>query len=352
MIMEKKYLLVSIEDVKSGVSINPDGAEIVYVVDSPFKQYLFDVINKEGKTDITDRDEFDWDIEIYKLLKQSTFLGHDKINISILSGWSGEFTLEEAKIICEMYEKKVMDIDELLEEIKARISEMKKEPKIVVYTCITGGYDNIIEPTYVTPGVDYVCFTDDKTLKSKTWKFRPIPEELLSYSKVKQQRGVKILAHRYLSDYDISIWVDGAVIVKGDIKEYLKTLDLNMYSVFIPEHPARKCIYAEKEACVKIKKIKGDEVALADKQMNRYKSEGFPTNYGLVQSNIMIRRHNDEYSKDLMEKWWSELKDYSHRDQLSFNYALWKSGAKKFKYLIKTTCNSSTFNWIKTHKKK
>lgn len=350
--MEKKYLLVSIDDVKNGVKINSDGAEIVYVVDTPFKQYLFDEAVKEGRTEITDREEFDWDIEIYKLLKRSTYFNYDKIKISILSGWSGEFTMDEAKLICETYEKKVMDIDEMLNSIKARVAEMKREPKIVVYTCITGGYDNILEPTYVTPGVDYICFTDDKTLKSKTWKFRPIPEELLSYSKVKQQRAVKILAHRYLSNYDISIWVDGAVIVKGDIKEYLKTLDLSQYSVFVPEHPARKCIYAEKDACVRIKKIKGDEVTLAEKQMERYKDEGFPVNYGLVQTNVMIRRHNDPYSKELMEKWWDELKDYSHRDQLSFNYALWKNTAKKFKYLIKTTCNSKTFNWIKSHKKK
>ena len=350
--MEKKYLLVNIEDIKNGTIKNPDGAELVCVVDNPFKGYLFDEAVKQGRTEITDREEFDWNIEIYKLLKQSTYLGYNKIKIDILSGWSGEFSLEEAKMICDAYEKKVLDLDELILEIKKRVAEMKKEPKIVVYTCITGGYDDILEPTCVTPGVDYVCFTDDKTLKSKTWKFRPIPEELLSYSKVKQQRGVKILAHRYLNDYDISIWVDGAVIVKGDIKDYLKTLDLNQYSVFIPEHPARKCIYAEKDACVRIKKIKGDEIALADKQMKRYKDEGFPANYGLVQTNIMIRRHNDQYSKDLMEKWWSELKDYSHRDQLSFNYALWKCGSTKFKPLIKTTCNSKTFNWIKSHKKK
>jgi hypothetical protein len=350
--VEKKYLLVNIEDVKPGVSITSDGAEIVYVVDNPFKQYLFDEAIKEGKTEITDREEFDWDIEIYKLLKQSTYLGYNNITISILSGWSGQFTLDEAKMICDMYEKTVMDIDELLNEIKNRIETMKRGPKIVVYTCITGGYDNILEPTYVTPGVDYICFTDDNTLKSKTWKFRPIPEELLTYSKVKQQRAIKILAHRYLSDYDLSIWVDGAVIVKGNITDYLKTLDTVKYSVFVPEHPARKCIYAEKDACVKIKKIKGGEITIADKQMKRYKDEGFPANYGLVQTNIMVRLHNDQYSKELMEKWWSELKDYSHRDQLSFNYALWKCTPKKFKYLIKTTCNSKFFNWIKSHKKK
>ena len=235
------------------------------------------------------------------------------------------------------------------------IEKTEEKPEIsgrtVVYTCITGGYEKLVAPVK-TPGFDYICFTDNPSLEPNGWEIRPMPEGLEGLTKVKQQRMVKVLPHKYLPDYDISIWVDGAVIVKGNIKEYLKTLDMTQYSVFIPEHPARKCIYAEKDACVKIRKIKGDEVALADKQMDRYKNEGFPANYGLVQTNVMIRQHNDRYSKDLMEKWWSELKDYSHRDQLSFNYALWKCGSKKFKYLIKTTCNSKTFNWIKSHRKK
>lgn len=349
--MEKKYLLVTEKDIADKAQFNADGAEIVYVIDSPFKQYLFDEAVKENKTEVLDREEFDWDIEIYKLLKQSTYLDYDKISIKILSGWSGEFTKEQAIAACESYEKKIRNIEELVKDLPEKVEEKKKEQKIVVYTCITGGYDNILEPSVVTPGVDYICFTDNPNMKSKTWKFNEMPKELASYSKVKQQRGVKILAHRYLPDYDISIWVDGAVIVRGNVKEYLNTLDLNSYSVFVPEHPARKCIYAEKEACVKIRKIKGDEVTLAEKQMKRYKDEKFPENFGLVQTNVMIRKHNDQYSKDLMEKWWSELKDYSHRDQLSFNYALWKVGSKKFKYLIKTTCNSKTFNWIKKHNK-
>jgi hypothetical protein len=159
------------------------------------------------------------------------------------------------------------------------------------------------------------------------------------------------LAHRYLPEYDISIWVDGVVDVCGNIKDFLKPFDFDTYSVFIPEHPVRKCLYKEIDACIKIKKLKGDEITLAKKQLERYRAEKFPENYGLVQTNVMIRKHNDQYSKDLMEKWWSELKDYSHRDQLSFNYALWKCTPKKFKYLIKTTCNSKTFNWLRKHKK-
>ena len=349
--MEKKYLLVNTEDIKNGASVKADGAEVVYVVDSPFKQYLYDEVIKEGKTEIIDREEFDWDIEIYKVLKQSTFFNYDKVTVTILSGWSGTFSKEEAKAVCEAYEKKVTDIDALLVDTRKKASEKPREPRIVVYTCITGGYDRIHEPSCVTPGVDYICFTDNMDMKSKTWKLKPMPEELKGFSKVKQQRGVKILAHRYLPDYDISIWVDGVVDVRGNVKEYLKTFDFDTYSVFIPEHPERKCIYKEIDACIRIKKIKGDEVTLAKKQIERYRAEKFPENYGLVQTNVMIRWHNDQYSKDLMEKWWSELKDYSHRDQLSFNYALWKCGSTKFKQLIKTTCNSKTFNWLRKHGK-
>ena len=349
---EKEYIIVIPSEVRQGATVDCTGSQVVYYIDSPFKQYLFDQALQQGRTEITDREEFDRNVEIYKLLKQSLYLKDEKIKIRTSGGWYREFTKDEAKLICDAFDRKVVDVDTFLADIKEQVTEMEKNDKIVVYTCITGGYDGLMEPVVVTPGVDYVCFTDNMNMKSKTWKIVPMPEELNGLSDVKRQRGVKILAHRYLPDYGISVWVDGSVQVKGDIKEYLKTIDLDNYSVLIPEHPARKCIYAEKDACVKIRKIKGDEITLAEKQMKRYKDEGFPVNYGLVQTNVMIRRHNDKYSKELMEKWWSELKDYSHRDQLSFNYALWKVGNEKFKDLIKTTCNSKTFNWIKSHKKR
>jgi len=46
-------------------------------------------------------------------------------------------------------------------------------------------------------------------LKGGAWKLRPIPEELKHLSNVKKQRVIKICPHRYLKEYDISIWVDG-----------------------------------------------------------------------------------------------------------------------------------------------
>ena len=65
--------------------------------------------------------------------------------------------------------------------------------KKVVYTCITGGYDNLIDPSYVTEGYDYVCFTDNLELKSKVWEIRPLPKETEGLSQVKKQRYSVIL---------------------------------------------------------------------------------------------------------------------------------------------------------------
>ena len=38
-----------------------------------------------------------------------------------------------------------------------------------------------------------------------------------------------------------------------------------------------------------------------------------------------------------MEEWFNEIQNFSHRDQLSFNYVLWKLH-RKIKYLSKKFC--------------
>ena len=56
----------------------------------------------------------------------------------------------------------------------------------------------------------------------------------------------------------------------------------------------------------------------------RYNAEHFEDNYGLGEFSFIIRRHNKKDCINIMEKWWNEIINYSHRDQLSFNYILWK----------------------------
>ena len=58
--------------------------------------------------------------------------------------------------------------------------------------------------------VDFICFTDNDQLKQLDWQTRPIPRELDGLSNVKKQRVIKICPHKWLGNYDISIWVDGS----------------------------------------------------------------------------------------------------------------------------------------------
>ena len=51
----------------------------------------------------------------------------------------------------------------------------------------------------------------------------------------------------------------------------------------------------------------------------------------------------------LMEDWFEELKENSHRDQLSFNYALWKNSDIHIVYLDKHIYDSEWFKWRKGH---
>lgn len=226
--------------------------------------------------------------------------------------------------------------------------DMKTRNKKVIYTCITGNYEPLDNPYAVSEGFDYICFTDSNASIGDMWQVRPIPSELSKLSNVKKQRCIKINPHKYLPEYELSIWVDGCIKLIKDVNAFISENCNGEENVYIPQHPQRKCIYEEMEACIKQKK---DTAANIEPQKARYKKEKFPSNYGLVQSNIVIRKHNSPDCIRLMETWWNEVKNGSHRDQLSFDYARWKNSDVKVKMLSKTTCNSQYFKWDSSHGK-
>ena len=57
---------------------------------------------------------------------------------------------------------------------------MKKKNKIALYTCIinptaTGiheNYDSLKDPAVIEDGIDYVCFTNNRKLKSEIYEMR------------------------------------------------------------------------------------------------------------------------------------------------------------------------------------
>jgi len=247
----------------------------------------------------------------------------------------------------KLHHYKQIDADEWLKKYKKYWFNEKNNK--VIYTCISGNYDSLIDPTYVTEGFDYICFTDNENFKSDIWDIRPLPKETEELSQVKKQRYVKINPHKLLPEYDISIWVDGNVSIKGDLNEFIDSVIKDDISIYVPQHPSRNCIYAESKAVISMKKDKKENV---EPQIKRYEEEGFPKNYGLLQSNILLRKHNESDCIRLMESWFEELKNNSHRDQLSFNYVLWKNSDINILYMDKFIYKSKWFKWNASHSSK
>lgn len=286
-------------------------------------------------------DNYDTGASFLEDIKENELVWKKITPLNFIVHYKAGSWVEDAKIH-DNY--KQLNFDTWLEVNKKYWNKIKNDK--VVYTCITGGYDSLIEPTRITPGFDYVCFTDNKSLSSTTWDIRPLPKETEELSQVKKQRYVKLNPHKLFGEYELSIWVDGNVDLKGDLNRFIDENIVDDISIYVPTHPSRNCIYAESNAVVKMKK---DTSEIVNPQIDKYKAEGFPANYGLLQSNILIRKHNEPDCIRLMEAWSEEVMNGSHRDQLSFNYCCWKNEDIKVEYLDKKIYNSEWFFWKTRH---
>jgi MoaA/NifB/PqqE/SkfB family radical SAM enzyme/quercetin dioxygenase-like cupin family protein len=197
--------------------------------------------------------------------------------------------------------------------------------KIVVYTVITNNYDKLRNPSYIDQDVDYVCLTEQRVwfslINNTVWQIKPLPR--YRCDDVRRQRRAKILPHRFFPEYEYSVYVDGNIHIIGDVTQVLKRHGDPKILSF--KHPDRDCIYAEGDECIALGK---DEPATISGQLNQYRSEGYPAHGGLIEGNVLIRRHNDAEVKKVMEDWWQEVTTKSRRDQLSFNYVIWKNNSR------------------------
>lgn len=195
--------------------------------------------------------------------------------------------------------------------------------KLCVYTCITGNYDNLHEIEHPEKNIDYYCFTNNKTLKSKTWKIIRIKNGSLDNCRL--ARKIKILGHPLINNhYDISVWTDADVIWQKPISLFVKTyLKSNPLAIF--KHHSRTNIHDEAIICLRLRK---DNKEAIQKTLEFYESINYPDNNGLCESTVFIRKLNDPKAIETMQIWFDMVKNYSRRDQLSFNYAIWKTQLK------------------------
>lgn len=182
--------------------------------------------------------------------------------------------------------------------------------KIVVYTALTGEYDDVHELIYKNPNVDYLLFTNNPNVISKTWEVHYVDSTL---GNVLLSREIKMRPHKYVKDYDYSVYVDANAFIYGDIAQ-LTTLLSNKNTFVVTKHRVNKSIKEEIEACVK---YKGVSQEVANNQYHSYLQSGFNDDLGLGECGILVRQHNESALISLMERWWIEFQNGIKRDQLS-----------------------------------
>lgn len=212
---------------------------------------------------------------------------------------------------------------------------------IAIYTCITGGYDIPTDGFEHKDGYDYFLFSD-VAIPTKSWKNITLTfNNADTLTNAKKQRFIKTHPFEILKDYDIVVWIDANTDINDKLYKYIEDNKNNLITFKI--HPTRDCIYDEIKTCIKARKETPEMGVFIYKKL---KADGYPEHNGLYETNIIVSHAQNDKVKQLLTKWWEEIYKFSHRDQLSLNYVIWKNHLEE----IVTGVKSNDFK-PKTHKK-
>jgi len=223
--------------------------------------------------------------------------------------------------------------------------------KIAIYTCITGGYDELRQPATPAPeGFDFIQFVP---LGTKTtdlngvWKVREFPEFYTDATIL--SRFPKLCPHTLLKDYEYSLWVDGNVRI-ADPRVYDICLDLMEKGVQYAgiKHPKRDCPYDE---CERVLKDERDNVWHLLRVVYFLHKKGLPHHSGLMENNVIFRKHNDPSVIEFDSIWMERFVRYSpRRDQLVHTISLKTCPDMEYVYFLpegETAMNSKLFEYTR-----
>jgi len=191
-------------------------------------------------------------------------------------------------------------------------------PKKVIYTAMFGGFDDVHDPVVKLHGWD-MCFFTNAKLKSNRWNIINVPlkDKLDS---IQMSRHYKMFPHLYLSNYDVSLWVDASILIRKPIDEFVDYITDNIkMAVYRHTSSWRQEIGVMNRWCRDINKLNA--------QTSDYASDGFDIDKKIINGNVILREHNNDNVIQTMSLWWNQFnKYYIKRDQVSLAYSVWKSG--------------------------
>ena len=224
--------------------------------------------------------------------------------------------------------------------------------RFVVYTVMTGGYEQVSQPECIDPRFDYVLFSNDfKDNTNGVWQIRHIDCKLDGDNK-RLSRYPKTHPESLLSEYEASLYIDANLSI-ADNWIYDRFIELFkkgcIYSGIKLLMSGRDCIF-EHAFDMSIAGVVHDYDAIV--QCHELYKRGFPRHFGLNENNVIFRRHTKEM-EEVDKEWWWWITNYTFRDQLSYMYCLWHHNIPISEYFLpegEDTHNSKRFNFVSHNK--
>lgn len=154
------------------------------------------------------------------------------------------------------------------------------------------------------------------------WNIVEIDKEISEkYYTRKIARYVKTHSHTLLPECDVSVWVDGNIVLNSNFISLIDKFYSSPYDFQSMQHPNRRYMYEEIRLCHR-KKMDPRPIKFID-QKNFYVKERFPDRSGLMETKIVFRK-TKEVIACLNDLWWTNINRFTVRDQCSLMFCLWK----------------------------
>lgn len=222
--------------------------------------------------------------------------------------------------------------------------------KIIIYTSITGSYDTLLQPSVKPDDFDFVCFVakGGKTADYQgVWRIEEIPypwDDMVLLS-----RSQKMNPHSVLPpEYEYSLWIDGNIGITGpqiyDVCRELRDRDVHYAGVC---HPFRDCVYEEMSNVLRDRR---ESLWQLLRVVNFLRRNHLPRHAGLMENNVIFRRHNAPEVVEFDRWWWECFLKFPRRDQLTHTFAMVDTPSLKAEYIFPKGTTARNFEGLEYHK--
>jgi len=220
--------------------------------------------------------------------------------------------------------------DQVSTIIRLNNKDISLKNVLVVYTVLLGDKEPLGDPLINLPpgsstdiNIDFICFTDNRSLKSNTWKFEYLDSIHLPADKL--SRRPKTLPHEYLPQYDTSLYIDNIVTFKRLPNSHdLITSNSYLFRVFL--HGNRESLFHEADA---IALLGYENIDVICTQLDFYTQIcAIDTITPISTCTIILRTHHHPKLVEFGSSWWEQILNFSKRDQLSFDFTVLQTGCR------------------------